>query len=118
MITHWEAGTALHVPNQVDDGDLAMLTIVVQGRPFRLTSHVLAAVQALPKWVEQLTEALAWYYDQIYDGGERPDWVDEGDAILGELLVPEGDLRSRTEAVNAHLYDLIHPKETETDETG
>ena len=50
---------------------------------------------------EGLLGALAWYYDEVYDGPETqiPDWVREGRETMGELLAPERGLREREEAL-------------------
>lgn len=53
-----------------------------------------------PHCLDMLAEAVYWYFENIYDGpGGDPSWVHEGREIIGSHLVPNGDARSRCDAV-------------------
>lgn len=66
-----------------------------------LCLHLQADVQAM-------LAPLALYYDQIYDGPEciRPEWVAGAEELLGQVLKPGRDLRTRTEAVEAAIWEI------------
>ena len=55
---------------------------------------------------DRLLEALAWYYDQVFDGTEKEYWVSEAEEVVGEILKPGRDARTKSEAVEALIWQM------------
>ena len=53
----------------------------------------------------RITSALVWYFDTIYDGTEVEEWVEEARETLGDYLCPDGDARTKSEAVEALIAE-------------
>lgn len=63
-----------------------------------------------PVLLETLIEALAWYWDEVYDGAEdstQPDWYVEAFEEVGLILCPNDDLYERTMAVREALKEVV-----------
>jgi hypothetical protein len=77
-------------------------------------------IEKVPEIHERLVDALAWYFDDVYDGAPdsspMPEWVALGVELLGELGWPHHRADDRAYAVEHFLARWNHPNEAQTDD--
>ena len=100
----WQTGPEPHGESEAEyivldaDGEAVADCGILTGEP-RWEQAGAVRAEFVVHSVNALVEALAWYYDDIYDGPDCrvPQWVAESVDALGDFLAPHGTLIEKFE---------------------